>query len=349
MGASRISSAIGVAFTILVIAALAVGNSPVHTEQGNAFYYNRLLGRGINLAGVLNAPTEGAWGITLKKEYFAIIKGAGFDSVRIPIRWSAHAAAFAPFTIDPEFLKRVDLAVDESLARNLVTIINVQDFDEMNESPDANLPRLVAIWKQISEHYSSRADRLYFEPLNEPHGNITAQQWSIIADKLIATIRRTNPTRIIVVGPVFWNNADYLDRLHLPESDKQIIVTFHYYEPMRFTHQGANWVQGSEAWKGTAWLGTAQEREVLRKNFVKVHDWAKKNDRPIYLGEFGAYEDGDFQSRLRWIEAVVDEARKNGFSWSYWQFCCNFAAYNVNLSAWHHSILKALLQHKSAK
>ena len=52
----------------------------------DAFDYNRLLGRGINLDSALDGPQEGAWRVTLEANCFRLIKEAGFNSVRIPIR-----------------------------------------------------------------------------------------------------------------------------------------------------------------------------------------------------------------------------------------------------------------------
>ena len=75
--------------------------------EKDAFYFNRLLGRGINMGNALEAPREGEWGVTLRDEYFQRIKEAGFHSVRIPIRWSAHAKPAVPFTIDDALLQGV--------------------------------------------------------------------------------------------------------------------------------------------------------------------------------------------------------------------------------------------------
>ena len=46
----------------------------------------------------------------------------------------------------------------------------------------------------------------------------------------------------MVVGPPMWNGIGYLDKLELPEADRNIVVTVHYYEPFPFTHQGAPWM-----------------------------------------------------------------------------------------------------------
>ena len=60
-------------------------------------------GRGVNLANALEAPKEGDSGVVLKEEYFDRIKSAGFDSVRLPVRWNGHADASPPYQIDPKF------------------------------------------------------------------------------------------------------------------------------------------------------------------------------------------------------------------------------------------------------
>ena len=79
------------------------------------FDINRELGRGVNLGNALEGPTEGAWGVVLEEEFFDLIADQGFDSVRIPIRWSAHAEVAAPYTIDPKFFERIDWAVENAL------------------------------------------------------------------------------------------------------------------------------------------------------------------------------------------------------------------------------------------
>src|SRR5579884_1193481 len=104
---------------------------------------NRRLGRGINLGNALEAPKEGEWGVTLKPEYFRIIKEAGFDTVRLPVRWSGHAAAKAPYTIDPDFAARVDWAIEQALQNRLNIIVNVHHYEGADVDPDQHIPRLV--------------------------------------------------------------------------------------------------------------------------------------------------------------------------------------------------------------
>jgi endoglucanase len=163
--------------------------------------------------------------------------------------------------------------------------------------------------------------------------------------KILAEIRQTNPRRIVIVGPGHWNNLEHLDKLRLPAKDRRLIVTFHYYSPFKFTHQGADWVPDSKKWLGTTWRGKKKE-EALRKDFAKAAAWAKKNQRPLYLGEFGTYSAADMASRARWTRAVAREAEKHGMSWCYWEFGAGFGAYDRDTGTWRQPLLRALLNQK---
>jgi endoglucanase len=113
----------------------------------------------------------------------------------------------------------------------------------------------------------------------------------------LGVIRRTNPSRTVVIGPVRYNAIDQLDKLKLPEDDRRIIVTVHYYKPMEFTHQGASWTSQRNK-VGVSW-GTESDREAVVHDFDKAHAWSKKERRPLYLGEFGAYDEGEMSARAR--------------------------------------------------
>jgi len=308
----------------------------------DAVTFNKLLGRGMNIGNALEAPREGAWGVVLKQEYFQAVKDAGFNSVRIPIQWSAHAEPDPPYTIDPAFFARIDWAIDQALSCGLTTAIDVHHYSKMDEDPVGNAPRLVSLWKQIAGRYHNRPAELFFELFNEPQNKFTDQQWNDVIPDLVQAIRETNPTRMVIIGPGYWNGLDHLPSLQIPEADRQIIVTFHYYKPLQFTHQAEAWMPGSAAWKGTKW-GSAQDHDVLRRDFDFAASWAREHQRPIYLGEFGASENADVESRVSWTSAVAREAERLGFSWSYWELCASFTVYDCAARRWNQPMLRALL------
>jgi endoglucanase len=328
--------AVGVLMTTLTPFAAAQPPTDIHAA-------NAKLGRGVNFGNALEGPEEGAWGVRLKAEYFPAIKKAGFATVRLPVRWSAHAKAAAPYTLDPKFAERVDWAVDQALANALNIIVNVHHYEGMDANPEEHLPRLVGLWRQIAARYKDRPAGVYFELFNEPHDKLTEAKWNAVLPQVLAAVRETNPTRPVIVGPGQWNAIRALDKLQLPRDDRHLILTVHYYDPFPFTHQRAAWVKGSEKWAGQKWLGTDTEQAEVRKVLGKAAAWGKAHDRPVFLGEFGAYQEADLESRARWTRFVAREAERLGFSWAYWEFCAGFGVYDPKAEAWRDALKSALL------
>lgn len=307
------------------------------------FEQNQRLGRGINLGNALEAPNEGEWGVVLQERYFDLIKNAGFQSVRIPIRWSAHTASTPPYTIESDLLRRVDWAIEQALSRGLLAIINIHHFDEIMQRPADEKARFLAIWQQLGERYRNHPGDLLFELLNEPNGNLSPSVWNTFLSEAIAVIRASNPGRTLICGPAVWNSFTTLEQLQLPANDRNIIATFHYYNPFFFTHQGAEWVPGSDAWLGTAWNRTEAEQQAIIRDFAVAVNWAQANNRPLNLGEFGAYSKADMQSRALWTAFVARLAEQHGISWHYWEFIAGFGAYDGDQNAWRMPLLQALV------
>ena len=299
--------------------------------------------KGINLGNALDAPSEGEWGVYLKDEYFQLIKEAGFNLVRIPIRWSAHTSNEEPYIIDKVFFERVDWAINQSLSRDLSTMINVHHYEEMMQDPINHKLRFLAIWEQIADRYQNYSSDLCFEILNEPSYNLNSSLWNDLLTEAIEIIRKTNLNRKIIIGPTNWNNIYDLDILTIPEDDYNIIATFHYYSPFQFTHQGAHWVEGSDSWLGTEWQGTSSEKAAIRNDLDVASQWSKKHNKSLFLGEFGAFRKADMESRARWTAFVAREAELRNISWCYWEFCSEFGVYDQNSEKWVSKLLQALL------
>jgi len=110
---------------------------------------------------------------------------------------------------------------------------------------------------------------------------LTPDLWNDLLNKAITVIRKSNPCRTIVIEPAEYANFEFLGKLDLPEDDRNIIVSFHYYSPHEFTHQGAEWMPEAKAWLGTRWVGTKEQKRAIIDAFVKSPNGAGKNNRPI--------------------------------------------------------------------
>jgi endoglucanase len=283
------------------------------------------LGRGINLGNKLEAPREGDWGAPVEAWMMTTIRQGGFATVRIPVRWSAHAAATPPYAIDAAFTDRVTWVVDQALSAGMMVVLNAHHYEEIFQDPHGQRDRFLAMWQQIATHFAGYSDSLVFEVLNEPHDSLTPELWNQFLVDALAVIRQSNPTRYVVLGTGEWGGIGAMHRLQLPD-DHRLIFTFHYYNPFQFTHQGAEWVQGSTAWLGTPW-GTSRERTAVQDDFDTVAAWAVQHQVPVLMGEFGAYSRAAMRDRIAWTTFVAREAEKRGFSWAYWEFDAGFGAY----------------------
>jgi endoglucanase len=325
----------------------AEGEAPTVGIVGplDPYEQNAKLGRGINFGNALEAPNEGEWGFSLREEYFRLVKSKGFNSVRIPIKWSAHTSDSTPYTIEENFFERVDWAIEQSLANNLMVMINMHHYDEIFVNPAAEIAKFLSIWEQISERYANQPAEVLFEILNEPHDKLTAELWNELLPQALNIIREKNPYRTVVIGAAEWGGIPGLQKLIIP-SDSNLIVTVHYYEPFQFTHQGADWVQGvdANAWLGTRWMGTPAEVNGIRDHFQTIVDWGKQRNVPINIGEFGAFSRADSPSRGRWTREVVRFALEKNMSYHYWEFGSGFGVFNPNTMQWDIELLNALTE-----
>ncbi len=301
-------------------------------------------GSGINLGNALDGPTEGAWGYRLEADHFTKIAKAGFDCVRLPVRWSAHTEKNAPYKIDDNFFQRVDWAIEQATKNRLQIIVNIHHFDELVDDPEKETAKFLSLWSQIAKRYADQPESVVFELLNEPHLLMTAGEWNQLIVQALAVIRPTNPTRRVVVGPVGWNAIKGLESLKLPADDKNLIATFHYYLPFRFTHQGATWVgQDTSSWIGTEWNGTRQERQAVTDDFDQALRWGIQNKRPIWMGEFGVINKADEASRVRWAKFVTEQAHRRKMGCTWWAFTAGFPIFDIKQNQWIAPLRDAVL------
>ena len=258
------------------------------TTTAETIEINRALGRGINFGNALDAPEEGLWGEVIEDDWFDLVAEAGFDSIRVPIRWSAHSGVRQPYAIDEVFFDRVDHVIEQARRVKLPVILNIHHYDALMDDPRSHGSRFVALWKQIADRYSDEPHSVLFELLNEPSGlfNDDPASWNSLLALTLEAIRHTNPQRPVIVGPVGFNGIEQLDQLRLPP-DPNLIISVHFYSPMAFTHQGAEWATTVHP-TGTQWrpdqrvLGIGVENwswdtsvntvlDFLKINFEKQH------------------------------------------------------------------------------
>jgi endoglucanase len=329
--------------------------------------------KGINLGNRLEAPNEGDWGGVIAAEDFPFIARRGFDHVRIPIRFSGHASAAAPYTIDATFFSRVDTVLNQAAAANLAVVVDMHAYDELAADAGANRDRFVALWTQIAARYQSRPDTVAFELLNEPNGQLDTT-WNDVMLPAIRAIRTTNPRRLLVVDTVFWADPTKLSALTLPD-DANILTSIHLYEPKLFTFQGMAWmgpaylttgvifpgppatpVTPVQAAKDAAWANqwfidyntkpaatNPSGPATIAAQIALISAYRQGQGRTVYNGEWGPQSGGALDSRVRLVTAVRQQCESAGVGWAIWEDPVNMNLFDSRAGTWLTAIIDALL------
>ncbi|MEO0548641.1 MAG: glycoside hydrolase family 5 protein [Pseudomonadota bacterium] len=299
------------------------------------------ISRCMNLGGALESPTEeGDWGYIVRKADLERLREAGFDTIRLPIRWSTRAGLEPPYTLEPAFLERIEEIIDWSRRAGLNIIVNVHHYEALSEDPDTHEPRLEAIWSQLALHFAGMPPNVIFETINEPYGKMTVKRTDQLNARLLEIIREFNPNRWVILGTANWGNLDALQESR-PEYDPRVMLTYHDYNPFEFTHQGAFWTD-PELPTGLSW-GTAADVADLDERLDEVLAVQDRLRMPVFVGEFGVYEEVPVVERARWTRAMREGMEARGLSWCYWDYATTLKAYDMDAEQWLPEMYEALI------
>ena len=297
------------------------------------------IARCMNLGSALEATYEGEWGYTVRREDLERIKAVGFDTIRLPVRWSAHALEDAPYTLSPDMLARVHEIAGWAETIGLNIIINVHHYDALNDAPEQHEPRLEAIWDQLAASFAGASNLVIFETLNEPHTNMSVARTDALNKRLMQRIRLDNPDRWVILATANWGNLDALEASR-PDYDPRVMLTLHSYTPFDFTHQGAPWADAPRT--GVRW-GTRSDLKEMRADLDDAVEVQTQQRMPVVVGEFGVYEGVPVEARVRWTRAMRTEMEARGLAWCYWDYAGSLKAYELETETWIPEVKAALL------
>jgi len=287
---------------------------------------------------------------------FADVKSMGADHIRLPINMHAMTGAAPEYVLDPLMLQFLDIAVDWAEKHQLYIIIDNHSFDPV-EPTSKDIDRiLLKVWAQIAERYKNRGDYVLYEILNEPHG-ISDERWGEIQGMAIETIRKIDPKHTIIVGGTDFNSLGKL--ASIPEyADKNLIYTFHFYDPYLFTHQGSNWGEPPvlatlaglpfpadrsrmpkvpAELKGTWIEGSLNYSYMndavpakLYSTLDKAVEFSNKRNVPVYCGEFGVYMiQSPPADRITWYQVVSGALDRRNISRTSWDYFGGFGIFKT--------------------
>lgn len=302
------------------------------------------LKRGVNFSGLEGNIEFGYDSWIFQAKYYDAVREKGFDHIRLPVDFFLHMGEAPQYKIDEEFLRKVDTIINTSLSAGLKIVLDFHHFGELVTNVKGNKQKYYKMWEQLSIHYQSYPSGLIFELINEP-GNaeslkapgpdkFTPNKIIEIQEEAIKIIRKTNPTRLIVHA-TSWNNgaAQLMNTEPLLPDDKNIILSVHCYEPMSFTHQGADW-DGDGVFNPPTDFTDDMKHEI-ELVFEMVKKYQETYGRPVWIGEFGVFNSKTPEgARAKYAEFLIETMKDAKCGWCWWDFKDGFGLYSVTRDQW---------------
>jgi aryl-phospho-beta-D-glucosidase BglC (GH1 family) len=224
----------------------------------------------------------------------------------------------------------------------------LEDTDKTIFFKDASLQqRFFDLWATIADRFSEYSEFVAYELLNEIIDPDIKDEWNEIALKAIDVIRKHAKDSWIIFGGVCYNAVVSVPLLAKTD-DKKVAYTFHCYEPMVFTHQGAYWVPGMPSDFRTKYpaspdtyveaaktlpgnlAGTLLEEpycnmesigpEFFETLFKPALDTAAERDIPLYCGEYGVIDRATPEDTVKWYKAINAAFEELGIGRSAWSY-----------------------------
>lgn len=303
---------------------------------------------GWNIGNSLEVPDgETAWSNPeVSQRLIDGVKAAGFNAVRIPCAWSSRLVADAePYTIKPEWLKRVREVVDYAYGNGMYVIINTHwdgGWLELHANA-ADCEKVVkkekAIWTQIANEFASYGQRLIFAGNNEIRNKVGDQEnWGEPSAGERAALEAYNQAFVDAVRATGGNNAQRnlvvqswccnpwraLDALTMPKdpAESHLMAEVHFYDPMDFTHTDKK----IRAWgyrKGYYTADNNNQEDYIDNLFGLLKTNFVDKGYPVILGEYGTVchtltDKTVKKSDHYYLEYVTKAAKENGLAPFYW-------------------------------
>ena len=315
--------------------------------------------KGVNLGGWLSqcvSRDKAHFDGFITEKDIKDIKSMGLDHVRVPVDYDVFMNESPDGdTVNEEGMAHIDDCIGWCKNNGLNMILDLHkakgymfDANEVKDSDrfftDKDLQEVFyKTWELFAKRYGKYNDMLAFELLNEVVNPDYESEWNEIAATVVEKIRKIAPDSYIIVGGVNYNNVLCVSGIKITGIDK-LVYNFHCYEPLCFTHQKAYWVEGMtndfEMW----YPATLEEMRQKSEGFPQTHmgavynkcmegdgsffdkmfadaiDYAKKNDVPLYCGEYGVIDLAPLPDTLAWMKDINASFEKFGIGRALWNY-----------------------------
>ena len=323
MNKTKIASLI--ASTVMAFSALSASSFTINADSSgimrdiSTMELVRDMGIGINLGNTMESCGDwiGQWGDGTVSSYETawgspvitqnMIQGyaeEGFGVLRIPVAWSNMMGD--NYTINSQYMSRIQELVDWTLEANMYAIINIHyDNGWVNSFPDnkdESMKRYTRMWEQICDGFENYGDHLIFESQNEelgweslwnPWGGTDgkAESYALVNEinqKFVDIVRNSggnNEERHLLISGYNTSIERTCDPLFKMPDDpmNRCAVSVHYYTPASFAilEEDADWGKAISTWGTEAdFAELYQQMDMMKTTFID-------KGIPVIIGEYG--------------------------------------------------------------
>jgi aryl-phospho-beta-D-glucosidase BglC (GH1 family) len=243
--------------------------------------------------------------------------------------------------------KQLEAAIERFHRAGLLVMVDIHNEDRPSELDPAWQDAFARFWGLLAKRLSRfDPEMTILEIINEPVFDRREEEWNTLNARLATVIRENAPQHTIVTSGPNWGGIDGLKKLKLLP-DKNVIYSFHCYDPFTFTHQGATWssaavkplhdvpypsspeaveplLAGLESEPASKKMveNYGKERwnkEKLAARFRQGIEWGAKNQVPLYCGEFGVFPvRSKPEDRANWFRDFGEVLAENHIGWAVW-------------------------------
>lgn len=281
---------------------------------------------------------------------FARIRGLGFDHVRLPLDeeqlWKPDGSR------DQEAWDLLESGLDWARSEGLAVVcdLHILRSHHFNQTSvpalyadPAELNRFCQLWRDLASVLGKRPEHLVaLEILNEAVAR-DDDDWNRVSTAAWRAIRESAPKHTIVLGSNWYCMCKTFPKLAVPD-DPNLILTFHFYNPMFVTHHQASWTPqgawtGGISYPGRHWpegiplgldaalLARMEEANQMEWNsktmLEELRDPLEKASltaHRLYCGEFGVIRNAPLEVRRAWLSDAVESFETNGIGWAIWDW-----------------------------
>jgi endo-1,4-beta-mannosidase len=316
---------------------------------------------GVNLGGWLSQYSKYShehFQTFISEADIALIASWGMDHIRLPFDYPVLESNDAPGVYRQDGFAYIDHCLEWCKKHGLGVILDLHHapgytftntlrpetqhlnvlFDQENAQQ-----RFIALWEEVVRRYHRSGLPVIFELLNEvvlPDSTL----WNSLAGKTVSALRKIDPECKVMIGGNHYNAASELKNITLLD-DPNVSYTFHFYEPLLFTHQKAPWTQVAREYNQTldypgsyvglkefldrspqfqkeyGWqVGWKLDRSLMLEFLQPALDFANQTGRDLYCGEFGVISGAPAASRRHWHADLVDILRQHNIGHGLWSY-----------------------------